>query len=156
MGNDDSCEEKSNTLETVIKTGMDILLPLKSKKVPANESPWVNKKLKSLIHDCQSALSRGDTTNLHHLCNSVNRYRKSCQAKFYAAKVEHLRPATKSATACTPTRAHYLLLPSLLQSRIFLFLHIFLQLLHVLKYLPHVLLLMLLQLLLLHILKFLS
>ena len=34
---------------------MDILLPLKSKKVPANEPPWVNKKLKSLIiHDRQS------------------------------------------------------------------------------------------------------
>ena len=89
--NNDSCEEKSNTLETVIKTGMDILLPLKSKKVPANEPPWVNKKLKSLIHDRQSALSRGDTTNFRHLRNSVNRYRKSCRAKYYAAKVEHLR-----------------------------------------------------------------
>ena len=89
--NNDSCEEKSNTLETVIKTGMDILLPLKSKKVPANEPPWVNKKLKSLIHDRQSALSRGDTTNFRHLRNSVNRYRKSCRAKHYAAKVEHLR-----------------------------------------------------------------
>ena len=44
VGNKDSCEEKSITLETVIKTGMDILLPLKSKKVPANERPWVNKK----------------------------------------------------------------------------------------------------------------
>ena len=91
VGNKDSCEEKSNTLETVIKTGMDILLPLKSKKVPANEPPWVNKKLKSLIHDRQSALSRGDTTNFHHQRNSVNRYRKSCRAKYYAAKVEHLR-----------------------------------------------------------------
>ena len=70
---------------------MDILLPLKSKKVPANEPPWVNKKLKSLIHDRQSALSRGDTTNFRHLRNSVNRYRKSCRAKYYAAKVEHLR-----------------------------------------------------------------
>ena len=91
VGNNDSCEEKSNTLETVIKTGMDILLPLKSKKVPANEPPWVNKKLKSLIHDRQSALSRGDTTNFRHLRNSVNRNRKSRRAKYYAAKVEHLR-----------------------------------------------------------------
>ena len=28
----DSCEEKTKTLEMIIKTGMDILLPLKSKK----------------------------------------------------------------------------------------------------------------------------
>ena len=91
VGNNDSYEEKSNTLETVIKTGMGILLPLKPKRVPANEPPWVNKKLKSLIHDRQSALSRGDTTNFRHLRNSVNRYRKSCRAKYYAAKVEHLR-----------------------------------------------------------------
>ena len=90
-GNNDSCEEKSKKKETVIKTCMDILLPLKSKKVPANELPWVNKKLKSLIHDRQSALSRGNTTNFRHLRNSVSRYRKSCRAKYYAAKVEHLR-----------------------------------------------------------------
>ena len=46
---------------------------------------------KQFIHDRQSALSRGDTTNFRHLRNSVNRYRKSCRAKYYAAKVEHLR-----------------------------------------------------------------
>ena len=91
VGNNDSCEEKSNTLETVIKTGMDILLPLKSKRVPTNEPPWVNKKLKSLIHDRQSAVSQGDTTNFRCLRNSVNRYQKSCRAKCFAAKVEHLR-----------------------------------------------------------------
>ena len=33
----DSCEEKTKTLEMIIKTGMDILLPLKSKKVIVNE-----------------------------------------------------------------------------------------------------------------------
>ena len=70
---------------------MNILLPLKYKKVPDKEPPWVNKKLKSHIHDCHSALSRGDTTNFRHLRNSVNRYRKSYRAKYYAAKVEHLR-----------------------------------------------------------------
>ena len=105
VGNQDSCEEKSNTLKTVIKTGMDILLPLKSKKVPANERPWINKKLKSLIQDRQSALSRGDNTNFRHLRNSVNRYRKSCRSKYYAAKVEHLRdcePRSKSASESGP------------------------------------------------------
>ena len=41
-----SCEEKTRTLETIIKTGMDTLLRPKSKTVIANEPPWINKQLK--------------------------------------------------------------------------------------------------------------
>ena len=46
-------EEKFNTLETVIKTDMDTLLPLMPQKVSVSETPWVNK---NLMRDCQSAL----------------------------------------------------------------------------------------------------
>ena len=37
-----SCEEKTKTLEMIIKTGMDILLPINSKKVIVNEPAWIN------------------------------------------------------------------------------------------------------------------
>ena len=46
VGLKESCEEKTRTLETIIKTGMDTLLHPKSKTVIANEPPWINKQLK--------------------------------------------------------------------------------------------------------------
>ena len=46
VGLEESCEEKTRTLETIIKTGMDTLLPPKSKTVIANEPPWISKNLK--------------------------------------------------------------------------------------------------------------
>ena len=39
VGLKESCEEKTRTLETIIKTGMDTLLRPKSKTVIANEPP---------------------------------------------------------------------------------------------------------------------
>ena len=45
VGHKESCEEKTRTLETIIKTGMDTLLRPKSKTVIANEPPWINKQL---------------------------------------------------------------------------------------------------------------
>lgn len=87
----DSCEKKTNILETVIKTGLDTLLPLKSKRVFANEPPWINNKLKSTIHQRQVALAQGDLAGFRRLRNCVNRLRKSCRSKYYASKVEHLR-----------------------------------------------------------------
>ena len=39
VGSKESCDEKTLTLETIIKTGMNTLLPPKSKTVIANEPP---------------------------------------------------------------------------------------------------------------------
>ena len=46
VGLKESREEKTRTLETIIKTGMDTFLHPKSKTVIANEPPWINKQLK--------------------------------------------------------------------------------------------------------------
>ena len=76
---------------------MDTLLPPKSKTVIANEPPWINKQLKSLIHDRQTAFGRGDEASFRPLRNRVNRLRKSCRPKYYESKVEHLKD-------CAPRR----------------------------------------------------
>jgi hypothetical protein len=81
----------------IIKTGMDILLRLKSKKVFVNEPPWINDQLKSLIRERLVALAQGDLVIFRRLRNRVNRLRKSCRTKYYASKVEHLR-------VCDPRR----------------------------------------------------
>ena len=91
VGCKESCEEKTLALETIIKTGFDFVLPLKSKTIIANEPPWISKQLKSLIHEGQIALARGDKDRFRRLRNRVNRLRKSCRAKYDESKVEHLR-----------------------------------------------------------------
>ena len=91
VGSKVSCEEKCQVFETIIKTGMDIIMPLKSKKIVSNEPTWINDHLKSLIRDRQSAFARGDSASFKRLCNQVNRLRKSCRKKYYASEVEHLR-----------------------------------------------------------------
>ena len=60
VGCKESCEGKTLALETIIKTGLDFVLPLKSKTIIANEPPWISKQLKSLIEERQIALARGD------------------------------------------------------------------------------------------------
>lgn len=85
-----SCQEKTDILETVIKTGMDILLPLTPKIVMSNDPPWFTKQMKSLIKQRQVAFTRGDLDSFRSLRNRVNRLRKSCRAKYYESKVEHL------------------------------------------------------------------
>ena len=66
---EDSCKEKVEMLETIIKTGMEILLPVKTKTILLNEPPWMNNQLTTLIQDRQKALSCGDVTLFHQLRN---------------------------------------------------------------------------------------
>ena len=91
VGSLQTCQKKTDTLETVLKTGMDILLPLTLKNVMTNDPPWINKQLKSLIHQRQVAFARGDLVSFRSLRNRVSRLRKSYHAKYYASKVGHLR-----------------------------------------------------------------
>ena len=85
-----SCQEKTETLKTVIKTGMDILLSLTPKIVMSNDPPWISKQMKSLIKQRQVAFTRGDSVSFRSLRNRVNRLCKSCRAKYYESNVEHL------------------------------------------------------------------
>lgn len=65
------CEDKVTLLESIINTGMDMLLPLKYKTVNASEPPWINKQLKYLIRKRQKALEQGDRVLFLQLRNLV-------------------------------------------------------------------------------------
>ena len=56
----------------------------------SNDPPWIDKQMKSLIKQRQVAFTRGDLDSFRSLRNRVNRLRKSCRAKYYESKVEHL------------------------------------------------------------------
>ena len=78
-------------LQTIIQTGLDIILPLKSKTVYPNEPPWINPTLKKLIKKHQRALNQGDHAEFKLLRNRVNRERKMCRSKYYECRVQHLK-----------------------------------------------------------------
>ena len=69
----DSCEEKKTILETIVRTGLDYVLPLKTKTVFSTEPPWINPTLKHLIKNRQRALSQGNIKEFKLLRNQINR-----------------------------------------------------------------------------------
>ena len=92
-----SCERKTQMLESVINFGLDTLLPLKTKITFSNEPPWMSQSLKQLIRRRQRALNQSDRSIFRALRNQVNRERKTCRAKFYKSKVEHLKNCSPAA-----------------------------------------------------------
>ena len=81
-----SCEDKTSLLEQVIKTGLDHVMPMRTRRVLSTEPPWITSSLKNLLQKRQSAISRGDDQMFCELRNRVNRERKMCCAIFYQAK----------------------------------------------------------------------
>ena len=47
VSNADSCEEKTSIFESIIQTGLNSILPLRSKTVHSSEPPWLNPALKN-------------------------------------------------------------------------------------------------------------
>ena len=92
-----TCKQKVSMLQTIIKTGLDSILPMKRKIVLRTEPPWINSTLKTLIRKRQVALGWGDWAEFNHLSNLVNQERKRCHAKYYECKVQHLK-------GCSPAK----------------------------------------------------
>ena len=53
----DSCEDKTSLLGQIIKTGLDHVMPMRTRKVHSTEPPWITSSLKNLLQRRQSALS---------------------------------------------------------------------------------------------------
>ena len=86
-----SCDEKWSVFESIIRPGMDILLPTKTVKKYLNESPWMTQHLKSLIRQRQKAVANGRNQLFKSLRNRVNRERKQCPSKYFDSKVSQLK-----------------------------------------------------------------
>ena len=50
----DSCEGKTLLLEQIIKTGLDHVMPMRTRKVHSTEPPWIKSSLKNLLQKRQS------------------------------------------------------------------------------------------------------
>lgn len=71
VNNENSCDGQVNLLEGVIRTGMDIIIPVISKIIVVNEPPWMSRSLKEKIRARQSALDRGDFDLFQSLRNQI-------------------------------------------------------------------------------------
>ena len=83
-----SCVEKTSLLGTIVTTGLDYIIPLRTSTVRSTEPPWMTSKL---IKKRQKALNQGNTHLFKLLRNKVNRERKICRAKYYENSVRHLK-----------------------------------------------------------------
>ena len=97
LSNVHSCEEKTSLLETIVKIGLDSILPMRSKTIQSSKPTWMNSTLTSLIRKRQTALSQGNIAEFKRLRNRVNCERKACRAKYHEASVQHLRQRKPSA-----------------------------------------------------------
>ena len=93
----ETCVKKVSLQEEIMTTGLDCILPVQSRRVHSTEPPWITSTLKELIQARQRALSRGDNQHFREFRNRVNRERKGCRAKYFQAKVEHLKECKPSA-----------------------------------------------------------
>ena len=89
----DSCEGKTLLLEQIIKTGLDHVMPMRTRKVHSTEPPWITSSLKNLLQKRQSALSGGDDQMFREFRNCE---RKMCRANYYQAKVWDLKKCKSS------------------------------------------------------------
>ena len=92
----ETCVEKVSLFENIVNTGLDLIIPLRSKTIRRSEPPWLNDKLKNLIKRRQCALAKGNMDTFRTLRNCANRERKICRAKYCEAKVSHLRESKPS------------------------------------------------------------
>ena len=96
INSESSCEAKVSLFQQIITTGLDAISPFQSKTVHNTEPRWVSSSLKTLIRKRQTALHKGDLVEFRYLRNQVNRERKSCRAKYYRLKVEHLKECSST------------------------------------------------------------
>ena len=85
------CNNKLRLFSDLVKTGLDTIMPFKSIRLHVNDAPWVTTEFKNLIMQRQSAFAREDQVQFRHLCNDVNRQRKSSRIRYYSSRVADLK-----------------------------------------------------------------
>ena len=89
----ESCDDLPSVFQEAIRTGLDLLMPVKRVCVNTSDSPWMTQHLKSLIMKRQKAFHQqgAESVQFKFYRNAVNRERKTCKAKFYKSQVENMK-----------------------------------------------------------------
>ena len=86
-----TCDDKFSFFNDVLLVTMDIIMPIKEKRICTSDAPWMTEKLKSNIRKSQKSLKKGNQDAFKYYRNQVNRERKRCRQVFYRKKVENLK-----------------------------------------------------------------
>ena len=86
-----SCEEKLKLFESFVKTGLDIITPIKKSQVHIDDSLWVTLEFKRLIKLRQKAFFADDSARFRHYSNAVNRERKVLRSEEHTSELQSRR-----------------------------------------------------------------
>ena len=91
LNNFDSCEEKLTFFNTMILNTLNIVMPIRTKRIHNNDAPWMSVKLKKAIEKRQRAFKDGKRSSFKYYRNLVNSERKRCRSSFYNSKIKNLK-----------------------------------------------------------------
>ena len=86
-----TCDDKFSFFNDVLLVIMDIIMPIKEKRICTNDAPWMTEKLKSNIRKRQKSLKKGNQDAFKYYRNQVNREPRKCRQVYYRNKVENLK-----------------------------------------------------------------
>ena len=89
LENFDSCEEKLTFFNTMILNTLNIVMPMKTKRIHNNDAPRMSVKLKGAIKKCHRAFKDGNRNSFRYYRNLVNSERKRCRSSFYNSKFKN-------------------------------------------------------------------
>ena len=85
----DSTQLKTDVFYKTVNQAIDMHFP--NVTVKCHDKPWINKKIKVLIHSRQQAFSSGNVTVYKKLRNQVKREIEKCKVNYYADRVRNLQ-----------------------------------------------------------------
>ena len=89
----ENCKDLVNVFHEFMRTGLDLLMPVRKIRINTSDVPWMTQHLKSLILKRQKAFHRNGAEFPQYTFyrNVVNRERKACEVTLYKSKVEHMK-----------------------------------------------------------------
>ena len=66
LNNINSCENKLEIFSDILTKSLDIIIPIKEKKIHVNDAPWMTDKLKTAINNRQRALNSGNRSSFKY------------------------------------------------------------------------------------------
>ena len=87
----DSTQLKTDVFYKTVNQAIDMHFPNVTVKCHSNDKPWMNKKIKALIHSHQQAFSSDNVTVYKKLHNQVKREIEKSKINYYANRVRNLQ-----------------------------------------------------------------
>ena len=88
LENFDSCEETLTFFKTMVLNTLNIVMPMKTKRIHNNDAPRMSVELKGAIKKCQRAFKDGNRSSFRYYRNLVNSERKKMPS-FYNSKFKN-------------------------------------------------------------------